>query len=149
RFTTPGNPRGFAYGEHRFPGGLTAVLAKELTRESVLEALRERRCYATTGLRYLVEFTVDGRPMGARIEVASGHRAKVYGSLGSITNWKRVDIVGPKGPVATLTPEGEVTDVVEIAHDTDPITAPTFLYLRGIDEFGGIAWASPVTLIPG
>jgi hypothetical protein len=149
RLTTPGNPRGFGYGEHRFPGGLTAILAKELTRESVLEALRERRCYATTGLRYLLEFTVDGRPMGSRIEVKSGHRAKVYGSLGSTTNWKRVDIVGPKGPIATLTPEGEATDVVEITHDTDPITEPTYLYLRGIDEFGGMAWASPVTLIPG
>jgi hypothetical protein len=149
RLTTPGNPRGFAYDDHRFPAGLTAVLAKELTREAVLEALRERRCYATTGLRYLLEFTVDGRTMGTRIDVPRGHRAKVYGSLGSTTNWKRVDIIGPKGPVATLVPEGEETDVVEIAHDTDPITEPTYFYLRGIDEFGGMAWASPVTLIPG
>ena len=149
RLTTPGNPRGFAYGDHRYPGGLTAVLAKELTRDAVLGALREGRCYATSGPRFLLEFTVDGEQMGSEIRVAAGHRAKVYGSLGSTTNWRRVDIVGPPGPVATLTPEGEGQEVVEIEHETDPVAEPTFLYLRGIDEFGNMAWASPVTLIPG
>ncbi len=149
RLTTPGNPRAFPHGDHRFRGGLTAVLAKELTRDAVMEALRERRCYATTGPRYLVEFMVDGNQMGARVEVSAGHRARVYGSLGSKTRWRRVDVVGPNGPVATLTPEGEDADVVEIEHHSDPINEPTYFYLRAVDESGGMAWASPITLIPG
>jgi hypothetical protein len=149
RLTTPGNPRGFPYGDLPYPGGLTAVLAKELTREAVLEALRARRCYATTGLRYLVEFTVDGSQMGSELSVPVGHRAEVYGSLGSTTNWMRVEVVGPNGPVATLTPETDASDVVEITYTTEATTEPTYLYLRGIDELGGMAWASPITLIPG
>jgi Protein of unknown function (DUF3604) len=148
RLTTPGNPRPIAHGDYPYPGGLTAVLAKELTREAVLEALREHRCYATTGLRYLLEFTVDGHPMGSNLKVAPGHRADVYGSLGSTTNWVRVEIVGPDGTLATLTPQPGESDVVELTAQTAPVTAPTWVYLRGVDEFGGMAWSSPVYLQP-
>ncbi len=148
RTTTPGNPRGMVLGDNRYPGGLTAVLATELTRDAVLEALRERRCYATTGLRYLLEFTVDGQQMGSEIRVAPGHTAEVYGALGSKTNWVRVEIVGPGGAIAVVTPEGDSSDVIEITATTDPVSAPTWLYLRGVDEFGGMAWSSPVFLLP-
>ncbi|MEP6801127.1 MAG: CehA/McbA family metallohydrolase [Acidobacteriota bacterium] len=48
-------------------GGLTAVLAERLDRESLFDAIRNRRNYATTGVRILLEFTADGAPMGSRI----------------------------------------------------------------------------------
>jgi len=35
-----------------YPGGLTAVFASELTREAVFDAIRSRRCYATTGAHH-------------------------------------------------------------------------------------------------
>jgi len=148
RLTTPGNPRPIPHGDFPYPAGRTAVLARELTRESVLEALRERRCYATTGPRYLLEFTVDGNLMGSELEVPSGHRAKVYGSLGSTTNWVRVEIVAPEGTLAVLTPEPGRSDVVEITAETAPVTGPTWVYVRGVDEFGGMAWSSPIYLQP-
>lgn len=147
RLTAPGNPRGVSYGNHRYPGGLTAVLAKDLSRASVLEALRAKRCYATTGPRYLLEFTVDDAQMGSELTVAAGHRAEVYGSLGSTSNWVRVEIVGPEGAVEVLTPEPGNSDVVELTHTTEPLTESTWLYLRGTDELGGMAWSSPVFLL--
>jgi hypothetical protein len=149
RLSTPGNPRGFSMEDHPWSNGLTAVLARELTRDGILEALRARRCYATTGQRYLMEFTVDGNPMGAELRVAKGHRAEVYGSLGSTSKWARVEIVGPAGPFATLAPEpAEAEDVVELRATTEAVDEPTFVYLRGVDEFGGMCWSSPVYLIP-
>lgn len=148
RLAMPGNPRGPAGGEGKWPAGLTAVLSKELTRESILAALRARRCYATTGQRYLLEFTVDGQPMGSELRVKKGHRAKVYGSLGSTTNWIKVDIVAPEGSIASLSPQGKDRDVVELSAETAAVNAPTWVFLRGIDETGGIAWSSPVYLQP-
>ena len=148
RLTTPGNPRPLHYGDHLYPGGLTAVLAKELTRDAVLEALRARRCYATTGPRFLLEFTVDGKPMGSELRVPRGHVAKAYGSLGSATRWTRVEIVGPEGPLGVLTPEPASADVVELRAETPPVEGPVWLYLRGIDERGDMAWSSPVYLSP-
>ena len=147
RLSTPGNPRGFSTDDHPYPGGLTAVLAKELTRESILEALRERRCYATTGVRYLMEFTVDGQPMGSEIRVPAGHQAQVYGALGSTSRWTRIEFIGPDGTVELLTPEGGDADVVEL-EATMPVNEPTYVYLRGVDEFGGMCWSSPVFLLP-
>ena len=148
RSTQPGNPMGIRTGDSIWPVGLTAVLAKELTREAVLDALRERRCYATSGRRYLLEFTVDGHQMGSDLRVPSGHVAAIYGSLGSMTRWMRIEVVGPDGPIAALMPEGEDIDVVEITAETLPVTEPTWCYLRGMDEYGGMAWSSPVYLQP-
>jgi hypothetical protein len=48
--------------------GLTAVYAKELTRESLWEAFQARRCYATSGERIRLWFEVNGAPMGSEIQ---------------------------------------------------------------------------------
>ncbi|MCY3774604.1 MAG: DUF3604 domain-containing protein [Candidatus Aminicenantes bacterium] len=64
-------------------GGLLCVWASELTRESLWEALRERRCYGTTGARIALEFeTSGGVPMGGE-ERAQGlprFRVRVEGT---------------------------------------------------------------------
>ncbi|MEE2657876.1 MAG: DUF3604 domain-containing protein [Candidatus Latescibacterota bacterium] len=46
--------------------GLTAVLAEELTAESLWDAFCARRVYATTGERILLCLSVNGRMMGER-----------------------------------------------------------------------------------
>ena len=51
-------------GETAIGGGLTCVYAAERTREAIWEALRARRCYATTGPRLLLDVQADGHPMG-------------------------------------------------------------------------------------
>jgi hypothetical protein len=85
-------------------GGLTAVLCEKLERESLWQALYDRRCYATTGDRILLDFSVNGQPMGSELE-AEGPRAvagRVIGtgeleSVEVIRNnevWKRVPCLG-------------------------------------------------------
>jgi hypothetical protein len=147
--TTPGNPRPVAFKDHPYRQGLTAVLARELTREAILEALRAGRCYATTGPRYLLEFTVDGHPMGARVHVPRGKKVRVYGSLGATSNWVRMEFVGPEGVLDGLVPQpGEDAEVIEKTIEIGPVEDPTWVYLRGMDEHGGRVWSSPVYLIP-
>ncbi|MBP85638.1 MAG: hypothetical protein CMJ64_02810 [Planctomycetaceae bacterium] len=51
--------------------GLTAVYAKELTRESLWEAFQARRCYATSGERIRLWFEVNGAAMGSEIQTNS------------------------------------------------------------------------------
>ncbi len=64
---------------HLIPGqgGLTAVLAESLDRESVFEAVRSRRIYATTGDKIIIEFTINGQPMGSEIAGVSHLNLKV------------------------------------------------------------------------
>jgi len=63
-------------------GGLTAVYAKELTRESLWEALWKRRCYATTGERIILWVEADGHPMGEEYETEKPPEifVRVYGT---------------------------------------------------------------------
>ena len=53
--------------------GLTCVLANELTRDEVFAALKNRRCYATTGGRMLLDFTANGQPMGSILPADTNH----------------------------------------------------------------------------
>lgn len=74
---------GAAYPGRRFAvrGGLTCVYARDLTRESIWDALFKRRCYATTGPRIIVEFFCDGHWMGERYTIESPHiQATIVGS---------------------------------------------------------------------
>ena len=54
-------------GHFGVKGGLTCVLAPELTREAVFDALKNRCCYGTTGCRMSLTFEADGYPMGAEL----------------------------------------------------------------------------------
>ena len=56
---------------------LTAVLAKSLDRKSIFDALRNRRCYATTGEKIVLDVTVNGAPMGSMVRRAAGAVVKV------------------------------------------------------------------------
>lgn len=47
--------------------GYAAIYAKELTREGIWEALKARRCYATTFNRLFLDVRVDGHYMGEEI----------------------------------------------------------------------------------
>jgi len=59
-------------GEHNSMGvGLAVLWVKEVSREGILEALRERHCYATTGEKIYVEFSINKKPMGGKIKLDS------------------------------------------------------------------------------
>lgn len=57
-----------------FPGsygdGRMAVLAKEKTRESIWEAIMNRRTYAVTGDKIKVDFSLNDSPMGSEINTS-------------------------------------------------------------------------------
>ena len=55
-------------GQFGIYGGLTCVLAEELTRDAVFGALQKRRCYGTTGVRMGLWFEANGHPMGSIVE---------------------------------------------------------------------------------
>lgn len=65
-----------ATDDHRaHPGrphwGLGAVSATGLTRAEIFDALYDRRSYGTTGVRILLDFRINGEPMGSQISTQS------------------------------------------------------------------------------
>lgn len=51
-------------------GGLTGIVADELTPDAIFDAILARRCYATTGQRIVLRVQANGAPMGSEISVA-------------------------------------------------------------------------------
>ncbi len=61
----------------RHGDGLMACLAAELSRDALWDAFSARRVYGVTGDRILLDFTVDGAPMGSIIEAAGPRAVRV------------------------------------------------------------------------
>lgn len=59
------------------PGGLAGVFAENLTREKIFDALKNRRTYATTGARILLDFKINGEMMGSVIQADKNPAIKV------------------------------------------------------------------------
>ena len=59
------------------PAAKTAVLAGELTRPAIFEALRHRRNYAVFNAKIVLDFKIDGHFMGEEIEIQGKPRIAV------------------------------------------------------------------------
>ncbi len=121
-------------------GGLAAILADELTREGVLEALLARRVYATNGPRILLHVTLDGEPMGAAVAASAG-RSLLEVVVVAPETLERVDLIRSGGVARTFACGGAREFRVE-----EPIVrleAGEYLYVRAVQVDGGAAWSSP------
>jgi hypothetical protein len=75
-----------------YPGGyregLAVIKARELSREAIFDALRDRRTYAVTGDRIALDFALNGRMMGQELAYARDRRFEI-----SVSGWDQVDRV--------------------------------------------------------
>jgi len=128
-----------------FPGGLTAVWASELTRGSLFEALRARRCYATTGVRIILETFINQNPMGSEIHWPDFSKARqlrinVWGT----DELEEVTIVKNNDDVYTFDPKSEQAQLEW--EDRTQARIGDYYYVRVIQQDGNRAWSSPIWL---
>ncbi len=79
--------RGFRFGlmgasdNHRIVPGLggavTGLYVRERSHEGIVEALKQRRCYATTGCRLVLDFRINDHMMGSIVQSADPPRLKL------------------------------------------------------------------------
>ena len=126
----------------KYPGGLACVYTRDLTRRGILEALRSRRCYATTGARMIVEFDINGHAMGSLI-APNASRRKVRAFVAGTAPVRELVLLKNNRPVHTLSPGREDAELVWTDPD-GPERAEDWYYIRAIQNDGEIAWSSPV-----
>jgi hypothetical protein len=85
-------------------GGLAAVMADELSREAIFDALRERRCYGTTGVRILISAHANGLPIGADVPLAPGRSLEIAGFVDGTAPIQRIDLLRDWEPLESLRP---------------------------------------------
>ncbi len=136
--------------------GMLAVFAKELTRESVVDALRARRSYAVRGGEpVLVDFRANGAFQGSEVDVGDNGLALSVTVRGK-SPIEKVEIVGNGSYVYTHSPQGTPTSTsFEYRVSSDPPSG-TYYYVRvwlsgqvhdpsySPRVVGKYAWSSPV-----
>ncbi|MBT4140416.1 MAG: DUF3604 domain-containing protein [Candidatus Latescibacteria bacterium] len=142
-----------------YPAGLTAVFADSLDQDDLFAALRERRCYATTGARILLDVSMNSNPMGRLVEVSADDEttlrerrisARIFGTAPI----DRIEVIRNNTEICTYRGDGlDVQFDWVDQQDLTRIALPRnlrgggltcYYYLRITQEDGEIAWSSPV-----
>lgn len=144
-------------------GALTGVWAYALSREAFFEALRKRRCFATSGSKMIVDFRINGVPMGSET-VATGVVELVVRAWGTRQLEKLTIVrgkVGEDAPEPIAVREAPLSGLhAEVAWHDEPSTGTWFYYviIKQVGEDirypsniciaeGSRAWTSPIWVI--
>jgi len=135
-------------------GGIAAVWASELTREAIFDALCDRQCYATTGERILVDFSVGGTTMGCSAKVPKGKEVKINLRVWGTATLIRVEILrfrfGLDSSFMTIFSESPRPETMDTTLELkDEVLHNCIYYARVVQEpleWPAMAWTSPVWL---
>jgi hypothetical protein len=127
---------------------LAAVYAPEQTREAIYHAIKNRRIYGTSGERILLEFNVDGHPMGSEywqnisesphIDVTVGGTHEIADVIvlkySDKNGWQKIHTEYPSALTCSFNYEDQNFNenslyYVRVTQDSDPVE---------------LAWSSPV-----
>lgn len=142
--------------QEQYTPGLTGIICEKYTRESMLEALYHRNCYATTGARIILGFYIAGHRMGSELSTANKPglmvNRHISGYVAGTSNLSSIEIIRNGEVIHQFSPEGYHIDYYHDDMDhLDKITLDgkgkdpyVFYYLRVTQEDGHIAWSSPI-----
>ena len=147
-FLNRGGKTGFVGGTDTHegqPAARTTVLARELTRPAIFEALRHRRNYVITHARIILDFRINGHVMGEEIEIEGKPRivARVQGT----DQIEEVVLVRDGAILHTLRPG---TPATQLEYEDNAFGGSSYYYLRVTqadkDRHGNPsrAWSSPI-----
>ncbi len=137
-------------------GGMAAILAEEATREAVYEALKARRVYATSGPRIVLRTSFAGYRMGEDVPLVKTAGATTAAEGGAVAGIpgdtlvvqaiapgtiERVDVVRSGTFESVLC--GEQARECSFSLTLTDLKAGEYLYLRLVQDDGGLAWSSP------
>lgn len=121
--------------------GLTALQCPELSRASILEALRDRRTYATSGPRMLLWVRLNEYVAGSIIPITDlAQGAELDLTILGTAPLKHVDLIR-SGTVQRMPLELE--RAFQGSLRVENLESGEYLYLRVEQEDGGTAWTSP------
>ena len=123
--------------------GLVAAYSETLTKKGIFNAMWDRAVYATTGARIILDFSINGNPMGSGFYVKNpNEKRKIRVQIEGTDNIKyaaviknNVELVNKKGYGKSMT--------IEIADDK-PINGTDYYYIRVVQEDTHLAWTSPI-----
>ncbi len=139
--STPGNPWPPVLRDAPYRGGLTGVWATGPTEREILEAIAAGHCYATSGERFLVQFTIDGHLPGETLVAPSGARPRLQARIAGEGIVEQVELVRDVEVVQRFAGGGPHLEL-DLTLDL-PDDAARY-WLRGRSAEGERFWTTPV-----
>ena len=122
--------------------GLTAIYAERLDRDSLHEALLQRRTYATMGSRTLLDFRLNGALMGSVLALPDGAPIEITVRAAGRERLAGLEIVSGGQDIAHLDCDG--TAVEHTFRFTRKGPGEQYFFARVHLADGRMAWNSPV-----
>lgn len=135
--------------------GIAGVFADELSREAIWRAIRARRCYGTTGERILLDFSINGTPMGEEMKARPGEDLQIHVEVHGTDALARIEL---------LRLDEDAADFVQVFEErpyeldfeitvTECFEKPVMYYVRVqqekmIQHRAVMAWSSPIWVDP-
>jgi hypothetical protein len=153
--THASRPGSDLYQDHTYSqSGLTAVFAPALNRQSIYEALKARRCYATTGQRIILRFWLNGLFMGEEVQLDDPAEIKdMFLDVATEEQIESVEVIKNGVPFyrynGHLTPDlgwwrDNGCEMQVRVLDRKATKGTDYYYVRVTQENGGMAWSSPI-----
>ncbi|NGX28566.1 MAG: hypothetical protein K940chlam1_00748 [Candidatus Anoxychlamydiales bacterium] len=142
----------------QYSPGLTAIISKEHTRDSLIDALSKKSCYATTGKRIVASFNIANEPMGSELTTAKkpglNYNRYISGYVIGTDNLKEVTLIRNNEILTRFYPDNnyifdfsfdDTKPLSEIAVKAKEDKPPfVFYYLRAVQNDSNIVWTSPI-----
>jgi hypothetical protein len=147
-------PNSERWSFHHQKGGLAAVYAPELTRDAIFEALKNRRTYGTTGVRIILDFDINGHPLGSELmwdgNIKPRLKVKAIGTdlirkIEIIRNNEDIQVFNIRDDIFELDFE-DCSDLEEVAITDVNGVQIVYYYVRLTQYDGEMAWSSPIWL---
>jgi hypothetical protein len=132
---------GFIAGGDHMGLAAAVVLVKEITRDSLYEAFKARRCFATTGVAAHMKFVCNDRSMGEEILCDHADFAVEIETTGEI---EVMDIIRDGIIHSRLSYD---SNKISYSWSASKIRSGEYWYLRIILADGEIIWSSPIWLV--
>jgi len=133
-----------ASGDHNSIGvGIAAVWVREINQNGIVEGLKNRRCFATTGDKIYVNMTVNGAWASDEATI-HGDAPVIQIDIEAVDTIKSIEILRNSKVIKNIKPEpGLMQKASFVDNDLLPFEV-LYYYIRIIQENGHIGWSSPV-----
>ena len=134
-----------ASGDHNNMGvGVAALWVKEVTRKGIVDAMKNRRTFATTGDKMFIDLNIDGNMMGSTVSGKGALRLDIH-AIGQYP-LQKVEILRNSEVIHTFELENDLLEFKTQFLDNDYPSKSEVLYyyVRATQVNQAIAWSSPI-----
>jgi hypothetical protein len=148
----------YSTDQKQYTPGLTAIIGGENTREGILQAIQARACYATTGQRIVLGFSIAGSDMGSelstKLKPGLAFNRHIVGYICATAQIREIAIIRNGHPFHIFYPAEELSFsfayddvellencIIQLGNLREPFA---YYYLRVIQKDGHMAWSSPI-----